>query len=150
VKAKDSGVHVWLVLMKAHRALSRHAERSTRSAEMCFSDFKILELLLSRGPQPVNEIGRRIDLTSGSVTTAVDRLERRGLVERSLDDDDRRARIVGLTRRGEVLIGKVFAEHARGMNDAAAELTVQERRNLVGLLKKLGLSAEQKLGDNAQ
>jgi len=140
-----SGIHVWLVLMKAHRTLSRHAERSIEALGMCFSDFAVLELLLHKGPQPVNAIGRRVDLTSGSITTAVDRLEKRGLVERGLDAGDRRARIVSLTRRGRARIGEVFAEHERAMARAASGLGPRERGTLVKLLKKLGTGAEQEL-----
>ena len=73
--ADSSGVRVWLMLMKAHRSMVRHAERSIVSLDMCISDFAVLELLLHKGPQSVGEIGRRVDLTSGSITTAIDRLE---------------------------------------------------------------------------
>src|ERR1700722_5397331 len=93
---ESSGVHLWLVLMKAHRALAKHAMRSIEPSGLGFSDFAVLEVLLHKGPQKVNEIGRRIDLTSGSITTAVDRLETRGLVVRGLDDADRRSRVVRL------------------------------------------------------
>src|SRR5213076_167742 len=96
-KATDlSGTHLWLVLMKAHRALERLATRSVEASEVGLSDFAVLEMLLHKGPQPVNEIGRRIELTSGAITTAVDRLESRGLVKRESHDSDRRARIVCL------------------------------------------------------
>src|SRR3989442_9934825 len=88
----SSGVHVWLVLMKAHRSMVRHAERSIVSLDMCISDFGVLEVLLHKGPQSVSEIGRRVDLTSGSITTAIDRLERRGLVARAGPASDRPAR----------------------------------------------------------
>src|SRR3954469_25504023 len=101
-KAADvSGTHLWLVLMKAHRALERLAIRSIESSEVGLSDFAVLEMLLHKGPQPVNEIGRRIELTSGAITTAVDRLESRGLVTREAHVSDRRARIVGHTPRGK-------------------------------------------------
>jgi MarR family 2-MHQ and catechol resistance regulon transcriptional repressor len=63
--------------------MARHAHRSIAAHDLGFSDFTILEALLHKGPMLVNEIGRRIELTSGSITTAVDRLEARGLVERS-------------------------------------------------------------------
>ena len=101
-KAADvSGTHLWLVLMKAHRALERLATQSIESLEVCLSDFGIMELLLHKGPQPVNQIGRRIELTSGAITTAVDRLESRRLVTREAHPSDRRARIVRLTAAGE-------------------------------------------------
>src|SRR5207245_9809069 len=91
-KAADlSGTHLWLVLMKAHRALERVATQSIESLEVCLSDFGIMELLLHKGPQPVNEIGRRVALTSGAITTAVDRLEARGAVPREAPESARRA-----------------------------------------------------------
>src|SRR5213080_64767 len=127
-KAADvSGTHLWLVLMKAHRALERLATQSIESLDVCLSDFGVMELLLHKGPQPVNEIGRRIDLTSGSITSAVDRLEKRGFVVRGSDPDDRRARIVRLTPEGEAMITGVFSGHKAAMDHAAGGLSKAER-----------------------
>src|SRR5437773_7282538 len=122
-KAADiSGTHLWLVMMKAFRTLERLATRSIESAEVGLSDFAVLEMLLHKGPQPVNEIGRRIELTSGAITTAVDRLESRGLVKREAHQSDRRARIVHLTAAGEQQAAKVFASHKAAMDLAASAL----------------------------
>jgi MarR family 2-MHQ and catechol resistance regulon transcriptional repressor len=140
--SKDSGVHLWLVLMRAHRAVSRHAMRSIEPSGLGFSDFAVLEVLLNKGPQKVNDIGRRVDLTSGSITTAVDRLEKRGFVVRGLDDEDRRSRIVRLTPAGRARIAEVFAEHAVTLEAASKGLTRAERKSLIALLKKLGVAAE--------
>src|SRR6185295_9801919 len=80
VEMDSSGIHLWLVLMKAYRTLGRYARCSIEPSGLGLSDFAILELLLHRGQQPVNAIGRRVDLTSGAITSAVDRLEAQGLV----------------------------------------------------------------------
>jgi len=141
----SSGTHLWLVLMKAHRAFARHAHRSIGRHDIGFTDFTILEALLHKGPQLVNEIGRRINLTSGATTTAVDRLEEAGLVERESDDSDRRARVVTLTRDGRALIAKIYEQHKAQMDEAAVGLTHAERETLIRLLKKAGKTAEQKL-----
>ena len=141
-KAPDvSGTHLWLVLMKAHRALERLAIRSIELSEVGLSDFGVMEMLLHKGPQPVNEIGRRIELTSGAITTAVDRLESRGLVTREAHPSDRRARIVRLTGAGEQLAARIFAVHKEAMDSAASGLSKTERAALIGLLRKLGTSA---------
>jgi MarR family transcriptional regulator, 2-MHQ and catechol-resistance regulon repressor len=140
--ADSSGTHLWLVLMKAHRTMARHAQRSIAAHDIGFSDFTILEALLHKGPMLVNEIGRLIQLTSGSITTAVDRLEERGLVERSADADDRRAKNVSLTRGGRALITRVFDAHKAALDAAAAGLTRGEREMLITLLKKLGMTAQ--------
>src|ERR1700731_2775074 len=110
-----SGVHVFLVLWKAARALQAYAEKSVSKLEMCGSDFAVLEALLHKGPLPVNEIGKKVLLTSGSITVAVDRLETKGLVERHASGTDRRARIVHLTKEGKKLITRAFADHAADM-----------------------------------
>src|SRR6476661_7775593 len=113
--AQTSGIHTWLVLMKAHRTLERHARRSIEALDMCLSDFAILEALLHKGPQSVKELGRRIDLTSGSMTAAIDRLETRRLVARADHATDRRAWVIHLTPAGKALITRVFTGHQNAM-----------------------------------
>jgi MarR family 2-MHQ and catechol resistance regulon transcriptional repressor len=140
IKIDSSGVHVWLVLAKASRALAARADRSIAGLGMCGSDFGALEVLLHKGPLPVNTLGRKLLLTSGSITTAIDRLEERGLVTRRNDPEDRRARIVHLTPAGRAMIQKAFAAHAADMERAVAVLTGEERAVLIGLLKRLGRS----------
>src|SRR4029450_3647717 len=93
-----SGVHVFLVLWKAASAIQTYAEKSILGLEMCGSDFAVLEALLHKGPLPVNEIGKKVMLTSGSITVAVDRLETKGLVERRAHGTDRRGQICYLKR----------------------------------------------------
>jgi MarR family transcriptional regulator, 2-MHQ and catechol-resistance regulon repressor len=141
----SSGVRVWLMLMKAHRSMVRHAERSIVSLDMCISDFAVLEALLHKGPQSVGEIGRRVDLTSGSITTAIDRLEKRGLVARTAHASDRRTRVVQLTPDGKARITNVFATHKTAMDRGAHGLSKAERGTLIELLKKLGTSADRQL-----
>ena len=137
-----SGVHVFLVLGKAARAVEAYAERSITDLAIGGSDFAVLEALLHKGPLPVNEIGKKVLLTSGSITVAVDRLEKKGLVERRAHGTDRRARIVHLTREGRKLITRIYGEHATDMERlAAASLTKVERKTLISLLKKFGYQA---------
>jgi MarR family 2-MHQ and catechol resistance regulon transcriptional repressor len=137
-----SGVHLWLVLWNATRTLEAIARRSVEGLGMCLSDFAVLEALLHKGPLPVSEIGAKVLLTSGSMTAAVDRVAHRGLAVRKNDPNDRRARVVHLTARGRRLIGEMFARHGQEMEQAVSVLTVEERSELVGLLRELGQGAE--------
>jgi MarR family 2-MHQ and catechol resistance regulon transcriptional repressor len=144
-KTEDlSGTHLWLVLMKAYHALAGVAVRSIESLELGLSDFGILEILLHKGPLPVNDIGRRIHLTSGAITVAVDRLESGGWVARRPHPTDRRARVVHLTPRGQERAERIFASHKAEMDSVARVLSSDERRTLMGLLKKLGTFADQR------
>ena len=140
-KAADvSGTHLWLVMMKAHRTLERLALQSIEALGVGLSDFAVMEMLLHKGPQPVNEIGRSIELTSGAITTAVDRLESRDLVTRVAHPSDRRARIVRLTAAGKEKAANMFAVHKAAMDSAANALSKTERATLIQMLKKLGTS----------
>ena len=137
-----SGVHVFLVLWKAARAVEAYAEKSVTDLEMCGSDFAVLEALLHKGPLAVNEIGKKVLLTSGSITVAVDRLEDRGLVERRAHGTDRRTKIVHLTKEGRKMIARAYADHAADLERlVAASLTTKERATLIRLLKQIGFKA---------
>jgi len=138
----QSGAHVWLVLWKASRAVGSYAGQSITGRDISGMDFAVLEALLHKGPLPVNEIGRKVLLTSGSITVAVDRLEAKGLVERRPSPTDRRARIVHLTDEGERLIAGAYAEHAADLERLVnSALTARERSTLIRLLKKIGFEA---------
>lgn len=131
-------VHLWLVLWKAARALEAYARQNIEDLGICQSDFGVLEVLLHKGPLAVNALGAKVLLTSGSMTTAIDRLERMQLVVRRSDPGDRRARVVHLTSKGERVIRKLFAEHAVAMERAVVGLRGSERKPLTDLLRKLG------------
>ena len=139
-----TGIHLWLVLWKAYEAVRRHAARQIHSLGLGFSDFAVLEVLLNKGPTPVNAIGELVHLTSGSITAAIDRLEQKSLVARCMDPSDRRARVVHLTEVGRTLIQCAFRDHAAAMEAATSGLTAAERGEAVALLRKLGLSAQAK------
>ena len=134
-----SGVHVWLVLGKAFQAQAARAHESLNlsRAGLGDSDFRVLEVLLHKGPLPVNTIGPKVWLTPGSISVAVDRLETKGLVKRT-NTDDRRVRMVELTAKGRALITKTFREHAAAMEEGAGVLSKVGRIMLLRLLKKLG------------
>jgi MarR family transcriptional regulator, 2-MHQ and catechol-resistance regulon repressor len=133
--------HVWLVMMKAMRALTRYAAAGIEETGLGLSDFGVLELLLHKGPLPVNTIGPIVDLTPGSISIAVDRLVAKGLVSRVESPEDRRVRIVALTQRGKDLIVSAFRKHSGQMKKVFSELSPEELRNLELVFKKVGKRA---------
>src|SRR5664279_5050082 len=93
-----------LACIKSMRALTRYAAAGIADTGLGDSDFRVLEVLLHKGPLPVNTIGPIVDLTPGSISVAVDRLVAKGLVSRVESAEDRRVRIVALTPCGKDLI----------------------------------------------
>jgi MarR family transcriptional regulator, 2-MHQ and catechol-resistance regulon repressor len=133
--------HVWLVMMKAMRALTRYAAAGIEETGLGLSDFGVLEVLLHKGPAPVNTIGPMVDLTPGSISIAVDRLVAKGLVSRLESPEDRRVRTVALTPRGKDLIVSAFRKHSGQMKRVFSELSPEELRGLEATLKKVGKRA---------
>src|SRR5437773_9834088 len=133
--------HVWLVMMKAMRALMRYASADIKDTGLGDSDFRVLEVLLHKGPLPVNTIGPIVDLTPGSISIAVDRLYAKGLVSRVESAEDRRVRIVALTPRGKSLIDSAFRKHSAQMKRVFSALTPEELCGLEVALKRVGKRA---------
>ena len=133
--------HVWLIMMKAMRALTRYAAAGIEETGLGLSDFGVLEVLLHKGPLPVNAMGPMVDLTPGSISIAVDRLVVKSLVSRVESAEDRRVRIVALTPRGKDLIVSAFRKHSGQMKKVLSELSPEELRGLEVKLKKVGKRA---------
>src|SRR6202166_432988 len=136
---------LWLVIAKSHRALSLLAEQSIANTGLCLTDFVALEALLHKGPLTISEIQDKVRLASGSMTAAVDRLERLGLVVRTSSPSDRRARVVELTVQGKRLATSCFERHAKDLEALMSVLSEREMEQLYESLKKLCLLAAEKL-----
>ena len=136
---------LWLVIAKSYRALSLLAEQSIANTGLCLTDFAALEALLHKGPLTISQIQDKVRLASGSMTAAVDRLQRLSLVVRKSSPTDRRARVVELTARGRRLAASCFERHAKDLEALMSVLSDREMEQLHGSLKKLGLLAARKL-----
>ena len=141
IQGSHGSDHVWLVMIKAMRALTRYAASGIEDTGLGDSDFRVLEVLLHKGPLPVNTIGPIVDLTPGSISIAVDRLVAKGLVSRVESAEDRRVRIVALTPRGKELIASAFRKHSGQMRKVFSELSPEELRGFEMALKKIGKRA---------
>jgi MarR family 2-MHQ and catechol resistance regulon transcriptional repressor len=141
---------LWIVLARCYRALSQIAEHSIAEAGLCLSDFAALEALLHKGPLTITEIQAKVLLASGSMTAAVDRLERKGLIIRTATPSDRRAKVLELTPEGKRVVEAAFRRHAEELEAAMAILNGTEKHQLHALVKKLGLFAAQARAEAAK
>ena len=130
------------VLARASASIKTYIERSFAQQDFCFTDFMILEALLHLGPLTISTIGEKVTLASASMTSAIDRLEQRGLVQRTLDAEDRRVRLVALTCEGRKLIERIFVQHLEDMEAITKDISQQERQVLYTALKKIGFAAK--------
>src|ERR1700756_773566 len=142
VKNSQDPIHCWLVLIKAFHAAAKYLYAGLEKTGIDDTDFRILEVLLNKGPLPVNTIGPKVNLTPGSISTAVDRLVERGLVSRVESPEDRRIRVVSLTAKGKELIAPIFRKHATEIKNVFADASPKELRAFETTLKKIGKRAE--------
>jgi MarR family 2-MHQ and catechol resistance regulon transcriptional repressor len=133
---------LWLVLAKAYHAIGTYIEGSIVAQGLILSDFMVLEVLLHKGPLTISVIGEKVLLASASMTSAIDRLEKRGLVQRRSCSSDRRIRLVELTADGKSLIEEIYARHEKDLEVVMADLSEEERKTLYETLKKIGLAAK--------
>src|ERR1700733_2811743 len=127
--------------MKVFHAAAEYLYAGLGETGIDETDFRILEVLLNKGPLPVNTIGPKVNLTPGSISTAVDRLVDRGLVSRVESPEDRRIRVVSLTARGKELIAPIFRKHAAEIRKVFADASPKELQALETTLKKIGKRA---------
>jgi MarR family transcriptional regulator, 2-MHQ and catechol-resistance regulon repressor len=113
------------VLWRAALAIEENAARSVCTLGLGHSDFAALEVLLHKGPQPVNMIGKKVLLTSGSITAAVDRPELKKLLRRTSDPKDRRSQIVELTETGRRFNRANFQKHAMDMEGNHGHIVIR-------------------------
>jgi MarR family transcriptional regulator, 2-MHQ and catechol-resistance regulon repressor len=137
--------HTLLVMLKALLAIRHIALVPILTGDLGESDFRVLEVLLHKGPMPVNALGPKVDLNPGSVSVAVDRLYKKGLVSRVESESDRRVRTVSLTEKGRRVFVPIFRQHAALIKRAFQDVSPGEQRKLEELLKRIGRRAE-KLG----
>lgn len=141
-KKAAEALHAWLIMLKAWQSMSRYAAPTLLEKGLGESDFRVLEVLLHKGPMPVNAIGPKVDLNPGSVSVAVDRLYKKGFVSRVECSSDRRIRTVSLTEKGREMFTPLFRRHAALIKRAFQDVSSEELQQLEAVLKKIGKRAE--------
>jgi MarR family transcriptional regulator, 2-MHQ and catechol-resistance regulon repressor len=137
-KRRSDPGHCWLVWRKADEAARDYLYKGIEETGISDTDFRVLEVLLHKGPLPENTIGPKVHLTPGSISVAVDRKEAsqpRG------SSEDRRVRIVALTKSGQDLIVPIFRKHSAESGRVFADTNAKELQIFRSVLKKAGKSA---------
>ena len=139
--AQERALKLWVVLARAHAAVVSHVEAHVAAHGLTLAEFGVLEALYHKGPLLLGDVQRKILVSSGGVTFLVDRLTAKGLVERRVCEEDRRARYAALTPDGERLIARIFPEHAAVLERALGGLSAEEQADATALLRDLGHAA---------
>jgi MarR family transcriptional regulator, 2-MHQ and catechol-resistance regulon repressor len=143
-------LHTWLIMLKAWQSMSRYLLPPLLGEGLGESDFRVLEVLLHKGPMPVNAIGPKVYLNPGSVSVAVDRLHKKGFVSRLECSKDRRIRTVSLTEEGRRMFVPLFRGHTALIKRAFQDVSAEELQQIELVLKKIGKRAERLAEEKSQ
>ncbi|MFD2924555.1 MarR family winged helix-turn-helix transcriptional regulator [Halobacillus naozhouensis] len=140
---KDLSLKSFIVLSRANHAVEGKIREDIRKHGLNPTEFAVLELLYHKGDQPIQRIGKKILLASGSITYVVDKLEEKHLLQRIRCPEDRRIIYTRITDKGKNLMNGIFPKHAKGIQSIFGELDETEKETLISLLKRLGLSLKE-------
>ncbi|WP_096467810.1 MarR family winged helix-turn-helix transcriptional regulator [Aneurinibacillus soli] len=142
VSGTDLSLKLLIVLSRAHRAIMDRVTEDMRSYGLNPTEFAVLELLYHKGDQPIQHIGKKVLLASGSITYVVDKLEDKKLLERKPCPDDRRVTHAVITEMGKEWMGTIFPKHHKAIQEIFGGLDESEKETIIPLLKKLGYYAK--------
>jgi MarR family 2-MHQ and catechol resistance regulon transcriptional repressor len=139
-KAETEALNAYVKLMRVAETLMVASQRDFAKGKLTVSQFGVLEALYHLGPMCQRDAAKKILKSSANITTVVDNLEKRGLVERHRSSEDRRYIALHLTDEGRNLIGRIFPSHVQGIVKNLSALTTEEQHQLAHLCKKLGMA----------
>lgn len=139
----DRDLKLFIVLSRAFHEVSEKIKKDIQSYGINPTEFAVLELLYHKGDQPIQHIGKKILLSSGSMTYVIDRLEEKQLIQRKRCSRDRRVIYATITKKGAAFMQTIFPQHHRAIKKIFSVLDIKEKEILIGLLKKLGISLAQ-------
>ncbi|ALC17858.1 transcriptional regulator, MarR family [Desulfuromonas soudanensis] len=131
-------LNTYTKLMRAAESVTSRAHRILAEPKLTLSQFGVLEALYHKGPLCQRDIAAKILKSAGNITLVIDNLEKRGLVRRERDNEDRRYLTIHLTAAGTSLISTVFADVETKIVAEMASLDEKEQELLGRLCKKLG------------
>ncbi|RCX16762.1 MarR family 2-MHQ and catechol resistance regulon transcriptional repressor [Fontibacillus phaseoli] len=139
---QEDALNLHIALTRASQWVSAHTDRDIRQYGLTRTEFGVLELLYHKGPQPIQQIGGKVLMSSGNITYVVDKLEKRNFVRRRACAEDRRLTFAEVTEEGSKFIEEVFPKHVEVIAEATNGLSAEEKKIASQLLKKLGKHAQ--------
>jgi MarR family transcriptional regulator, 2-MHQ and catechol-resistance regulon repressor len=139
-KDTKQSLKLFIVLSRAYKALNEEINKNIQENGLNPTEFAVLELLYHKGDQPLQQIGGKILLASGSITYVVDKLEQKGYLKRVACPKDRRVTYAQISETGRSLIDKIFPNHEERIHELMSALSPEEKNDAIELVKKLGLS----------
>jgi DNA-binding MarR family transcriptional regulator len=132
-------LHTWVKVFM-ERSMTDF-KRFMDESDLSPSQVNILMRLHFRGMCDVSEIGEQLGVTNAAASQAVDRLVGLGLIERTEDPDDRRAKRLTLTQKGRTLIEQGIEARSKWIEGLMDVLTSEQQNMIISALTLLTKAA---------
>lgn len=142
----NSALKMLTVMLRASQTVEELLRKDMQQFHINLTEFAVLELLYHKGDQPIQKIGEKILITSGSITYVVDKLQQKGYVQRVACPTDRRVTFTALTNEGRQFFEEIFPKHKQLVEEIFSPLNEKEVAQLIINLKKVGLHAKNNIG----
>jgi MarR family transcriptional regulator, 2-MHQ and catechol-resistance regulon repressor len=130
------------VILRTSQAIQEVIRKDVVKYGLNPTEFSVLELLYHKGDQPTQMIGKKILLSSGSITYVVDKLVNKNYVIRKACPKDRRVTYAALSDSGMELMNRIFPKHKTIIEEVFDQLDADEITETVELLKRIGYRAK--------
>lgn len=134
----NENLKILIGLHKNVKELDNKTLAIARKYGLSFSQFMVLEALLSKGILSISEVRDTILSSVGTISLVISNLEKMGHIKRDADKNDKRICLISLTDKGREIISKIVPENEKMINNYMKKLDNREKRILLELLKKLG------------
>ena len=135
---QERALDAYVKLLRASETVHAEATRALDEAGLSSSQFGVLEALYHVGPLCLTDLARKILKTSGNLTMVVGNLEKRGLVTRQQQSQDRRFVSVSITEKGRKLMDRIFPAHVERIEELMGRLSPGQQEELGRLCRRLG------------
>lgn len=136
-RAQRRALAAYVALMRAAQRVTERTHAHLAEHELSVPQFAVLEALLHVGPLSQSALVNKVLCSPNNMTSVIDRLEARQLVERRVGRTDRRVREVHLLPQGRALIEGIFPTHAAGLTQELGRLKVNELEQLTRACRAL-------------
>lgn len=129
------------ILLKSSGSVTNMLKKDMQSYGLNPTEFTVMEVLFNKGEQPIQIIGNKVLLASSSITYVIDQLEKKNLVERKVNEKDRRVTLVSLSEEGNALMEEIFPQHTAVIEEVFSDISDEDLQTLSKNMKSIGYKA---------
>jgi len=130
------------VILRASQAILEVIRKDVATYGLNTTEFSVMELLYHKGDQPIQMIGKKVLISSSSITYVVDKLVQKNYVVRKGCPEDRRVTYATLTNAGKEFMDDIFPQHQLVIGEMFEDLEAEDVQETIAFLKRIGHKAQ--------